>query len=131
MTSYSNRSWRKPVTTKTTNEKIKHFKSDLKTPQKQTLGDIDVEITDYLIEVKTSLPGDTSQLVKYTDPTSKYFLNFEGKSVILYVEKPVEVSSSKYIQLRIKLDRITEQSGINIEIVNGKDELVKYLNGGE
>ncbi len=90
------------------------------TTTNQNAGDIDILTDKYFIEVKRAF-GEASieQMKKYTDKYQEQFMNFEGKKVILYVERPIEkIDSNKSIK-----EKYYQIVGLGVKIINSREEL--------
>lgn len=83
------------------------------------LGDIDIETSKCLIEVKKSISDlKRGQIKKYTDVFDEQFFNFENKKVIVYIDE----ENINYNSERVK--EIFQYGGI---IVNKLEDLAREL----
>ncbi|KHD36193.1 hypothetical protein NL50_10485 [Clostridium acetobutylicum] len=79
---------------------------------------IDVATNDELIEVKNSTTSiHLEQLDKYANKTNKNFFNYSSKKVIIYIDKPMDISNNNTVKL---IEKIKNKG---ITVVNSLDEL--------
>lgn len=84
----------------------------------EVAGDLDVVTNKQIIEVKKSTAAlDMEQIDKYINPGNDKFFNHDMKEVIVYIDKPIDLSN-KYVKENID---VLKESGVIV--VNSLEEL--------
>lgn len=103
---------------KNTDAKITDFGNKVKNAKGVIIGDIDCATVNELIEIKTSIGSvKMDQIEKYVSSESKKFFNVNNKTVIIYIDEPIDLSDINNINT---LNKIKEKGAI---VVNGLEEL--------
>lgn len=89
---------------------------------KEFAGDLDVVTKKQIIEVKRSTSAlDMDQIDKYINSSDPKFFNYELKEVIVYIDKPIDMTN-KYIA-----KDINQLKDLGVTVVNSLDELEGVL----
>ena len=101
-----------------TNATITDFANKIRNATGNTIGDIDCATMNEIIEVKKSIASvKIEQLEKYINIENTNYFNVSNKTVILYIDDPVDLSNINNIN---KLNSIKEKG---IIVVNSLEEL--------
>lgn len=84
----------------------------------EVAGDLDVVTSKQIIEVKKSTAAlDMEQIDKYINSDNAKFLNHEMKEVIVYIDKPIDLTN-KYVK-----ENMDSLKNSGVIVVNSLDEL--------
>ncbi|NUU78031.1 WXG100 family type VII secretion target [Paenibacillus xylanilyticus] len=84
----------------------------------EVAGDLDVVTNKQIIEVKKSTSAlDIEQIDKYINPDNPKFFNYDMKEVIVYIDKPIDMTN-KYVK-----ENINHLRDSGVIVVNSLDEL--------
>lgn len=96
-------------------QKLKNVKTN------EIAAEIDIETKTQIIEIKKSASSiELEQIEKYINPLDNNFINYSGKEVIIYIDKPLAGSKIP----RYKINFINSKG---IKIVNSLEELSEVL----
>ncbi len=103
---------------KSTDATITDFGNKIRNAADGVIGDIDCATANELIEVKKSIASvKIEQFNKYVNIEDARFFNVDNKTVILYIDEPIDLSNINNVN---KLNSLKEKGVI---VVNGLDEL--------